>query len=998
MYLNNSVYPILDTDGQIDRLIVISADITENKKTQIALQASQARLDDFFNASFEGLMFHDNGLILDMNSALAELSGYESDECIGRSVLEFVAPDYREALMANLATGEEGPYESVGITKDGRRVPIEVRSRAIEYQGRMVRVASMHDITKRKTAEAELNQYKNHLETLVEERTKALKASETRLNFLLSSSPVVLYTCSAQPPFGATYMTPNVKELMGFDSEQFLENDTLWSELIHPEDRDRVFNDLSKLFEHDQHEHEYRFRMNDGSYRWMHDELRLIRDENGAPEQIIGYWVDITERKQMEMTLQERESLLRAIFEQSLDGISLADSQGRLLLVNQAFCKLMGYSEEEVLNMRVYDFMPSDQENTIFPKLMKTHKPIRMEGERERKDGSRFIAEISATPVNFGDNEQYLGVLRDITDRKAIENALHTKHKQLEAIIDNLPAIFFMKDAKGRYMMINKRFEEDIGFEKSAVLGKTDRELFELESADKFIDADQSTFLTKEVAYIEEQAPHTDGTMHDYLSTKVPLFDEAGNPYALIGMATDITDQKNNVKALKEAKRQAEAANRAKSTFLANMSHEIRTPMNAILGFLELLEHSSLDPDQTHYVKKTDNAAKNLLSLLNDILDLSKVEAGKLELVSIPFRMQELLTQSLYMFETEAKRKQIELTFEIDDKLPENFWGDPERIRQVLINLISNAVKFTDKGSIHVAVSMNYCMLEECSLEFFVTDTGIGIPEKWKDNLFDHFTQVDSSYSRHQGGSGLGLAISKELVEAMGGSIEVESTLGEGSTFSFGLKLQIADAIPERRKAPTFVKENIRFSDLKALLVEDNEDNREVAMRMLEHAGVDVEHAENGEIALQMVRKRRYDIVFMDVQMPVMDGLTATRILREERFDMPIIAVSAHASIAEHQNSYEAGMNEHLNKPFNSQDLHAVLRRYFPDKEVKFTGNLEEVCGCWADELPSIPGLEFNSDICDFWLKKELFLSRLELFFSILKERARTVNKMIDQG
>lgn len=445
---------------------------------------------------------------------------------------------------------------------------------------------------------------------------------------------------------------------------------------------------------------------------------------------------------------------------------------------------------------------------------------------------------------------------------------------------------------------------------------------------------------------------------------------------------------------LAKAKHVAENANMAKNIFLANMSHEIRTPMNAVLGFLELLSQTPMDQEQTRYITKSTNAANTLLSLLSDILDITKIEAGKLMIASVPFKPKELVDQCLELFEVEAKNKHLLLEHEVDANLPEYFYGDPDRIRQVIINLVSNALKFTDHGSIHVALFMHPCNAQKYSVEFIVSDTGIGISKDKQSNLFEIFTQVDNPTTRQKGGSGLGLAICKQLVEAMGGSIAVESEEGEGSTFSFILPLDIPDAsilINDEQE------HRFNFNDLSVLVVEDNRDNRDVAVGLLTHMGAIVDMAFNGEQAVEMIRHKSYDIVLMDVQMPIMDGVMATKIIRSEGFTaLPIIALSAHASREEQQRSLFAGMNAHLNKPFKTTHLQNILLHYFPHKAIKVNNDSIVQQKCWANELASLPGLVLNNDICDYWLSKEDFFQKYEQFLHNILSESEHLHAMLE--
>ncbi len=389
--------------------------------------------------------------------------------------------------------------------------------------------------------------------------------------------------------------------------------------------------------------------------------------------------------------------------------------------------------------------------------------------------------------------------------------------------------------------------------------------------------------------------------------------------------------------ALTLAAEKAEEASKAKSQFLANMSHELRTPMNAILGMLALLKRTTLDRPQQDYTQKTESAARSLLALLNDILDISKAEAGKIELDPVPFKLKHLLRNLEVILSTEISTKPISLAFDVQDGMPQYFVGDEMRLQQILINLGGNAIKFTEKGSITVKVNSSTDQENNHFLTFRVFDTGIGISEENQKKIFEGFTQAEASTTRRFGGTGLGLAISQTLVNLMGGQLELKSQLGKGSCFYFSIKLPLAshqqiEKLHLDRVENTEIEHENRLEGKKILVVEDNLVNQHVARELLEQEGAEVVVVNDGQEALDKLKQAKesnnsdfFDAVLMDLQMPVMDGLTASRAIRESLNlkDLIIVAMTANAMQKDKRECLEAGMNDHLGKPF---DIHQVVK------------------------------------------------------------------------
>ncbi len=576
--------------------------------------------------------------------------------------------------------------------------------------------------------------------------------------------------------------------------------------------------------------------------------------------------------------------------------------------------------------------------------------PVRMDGELV---GFMTFVNFVESDLWVAQDVSLLQVAADLTGeamkRKRAEQALQEREARLRAILHALPDIVFLVDKEGRFLDCYASDPDQLLVPPEQYVGRTLSELFPTDVAVSALEAVQRTLQTGHLQSYECRLLHPRFGWQYYEARIVPHGENT-----VVAVVRDVTERKRVEEEVAATNAQleqalvraqelavaAEAASHAKSEFLANMSHEIRTPMNGIIGMTELLMSTPLNEEQRDYLKTLRSSADLLLSILSDILDIAKIEAGKMSLEQVPTDLREVGADIVKLFSARAQQKDLALRAEIAEDIPPCVLTDPMRLRQILANLVNNAIKFTEQGEVVVEISRLAEEKGKTWVRLAVRDTGIGIPPERLDAIFEAFTQADSSTTRRYGGTGLGLTICKRLAELMGGHIHVQSEVGAGSTFWVELPLSVADASPQRVQTISPPQEVTDVPiGLRVLLVEDNEVNCKVAVRMLERVGCKVDIALDGLEALRKTEQEEYDIVFMDVYMPRMDGYEATRLIRERENGsgrhQVIIAMTANAMESDRENCLQAGMDDYLSKPFKEADLRAVLTRWSAAREQK---------------------------------------------------------------
>lgn len=946
------------------KFVGILRDVSEEKKAHAALVESEERFRRtviFQRAILDGANFSiisttSDGVIAFLNATAERWLGYRSDEVVKKFTLDVFHDPVEIAQYAAELSEELGQPMALGFevlaAKARRGIPDEREWSYLRKDGSRFPVLLF--ITPLYDANESIMGFLS-IACDIADRRRAEEAV-ARLASLVESSDDAITGGSLDGTIQS--WNEGARKLYGYSASEILGRNI--SVLVPPGRLDEIHEILNRIRRGERVARFETIRIAKGG-RIIDVSLTVspIMDSAGRIVGVSTIGRDITKRKRIEEQLRK----LSTAVEQSPVAVVITDPLGNIEYVNPKFTSITGYSPEEVLgkNPRILKSgEKSPEEYRILWDTITSGREWRGEFHNRKKNGELYWESASISPIKDarGNITHFVAVKEDITSLKEFREEL----ARLSLVASRTDNAVIITDRDGIIEWVNEGFVHLTGYTLPEVAGKKPGQVLQGPLSDRATINRMREFLRARKAFREEILNyHKDGHTYWVSIDATPIFNDAGELVRFISIESDITDRKRSQEALQQAKEAADAANRAKTEFLAAMSHEIRTPMNAIIGMAELLWKSPLSPEQRKYVQVFRSAGETLLDLINDILDLSKVEASHIKLETIAFDLTELMEMTCEVMATGAHEKGLELVCRIFPDIPRRLVGDPGRLRQVLTNLIGNALKFTEKGEIVVEVRSSdveggdgpQSMGRKPVLLFSIRDTGIGIEPDKIDVIFEKFRQADTSITRKYGGTGLGLTISKRLVELMGGELRVESRLGEGTTFSFSVQFDTEPSLMAGEPAP-----GMDLSGIKILIVDDNAVNRWMLREILRQWGAEVTEAENGEDCLAELNRSMgtgapYRLVLLDQRMPGMDGFQVAECIKKTPgLDgivlMMLTSDTRDGDTARIQDLAPAGC---LVKPIKEAELLAAIQRAMGRE---FASRIEEKSACTDDDLKTL--------------------------------------------
>ncbi len=830
---------------------------------------------------------------------------------------------------------------------DGAHFPAMVHLAPIQLAGQGLVVVSLRDMTQRQRAE------------------EALQASSERYRLIVQTAAEGIWMCDAAER--TSFVNPTMARMLGYEVEHMLGRPM--ADFMDPDSAALQRASLARAGAGAAEPAEGRFYRQDGSALWALLATSTVNADDGRYAGTLTMVTDITDRRLAELALRHSNQRLASVFNAVTNGLLVFDAAGNVVECNAAASRMLGRAAAR--GAGAWDGMHEDGHRFSAPEhpvaqALASGQPVREVVMGVAAEGDTCWLSVNVEPLRdeHGPGRMVVASLTDISYRKRSEDALRQGEQRLQEIIQMMPIGLFIKDKDSRMLLMNRACEQQFGYTFDELNNGDYSALHAPEEIAGFRAKDLEAFAGRTLIDFEETIWNPALGQARHLRTfKKPVYDAHGAPAYLICMAIDISDSKATERALRElnehleervaqrtaqleeARRQAEEASAAKGQFLAKMSHEIRTPMNGVIGMAYLALKTELEPRQRDYLEKIRFAGEHLLRIIDDILDISKIEAGKLAIEEVDFALDHVIQTLTTVVAPKAASRGLRLHFTLDPALPPVLRGDPLRLGQILINYVNNAIKFSEHGSIEVSVRRVLADADACLLRFEVRDHGIGLSEAEQAKLFQAFQQADSAITREYGGTGLGLAICKQLAQLMGGEVGVHSAPGAGSTFWCTARLGLGRGAPQPDAAlPARASALLdgapgssamqALKDARILLVEDNTFNQQIALEMLEEAGSSVCLANNGAEALDLLQQAAFDCVLMDVQMPLMDGLEATRRIRADPAlaTTRVLAMTATATKDDRERCLQAGMDDFIAKPIQPALMYQKIASWLPPR------------------------------------------------------------------
>ncbi|MEO9481978.1 MAG: PAS domain S-box protein [Ekhidna sp.] len=956
----------------------VENDIDELKKKNANLQAqldntqrdyytlvekTNQNLKDLFDNSNDLItIFRKTGEIRFANEAVKNKLTYTEDEITDLKFLEVVHPDYRRGTLQNILKITAGSrferFETVLISKTGKNIYVTGKLTSVFENGEPVEYRCVfYDITERIRAESAQSLYyqianititENDLEQLYKNIYSQLNQMLKVQNFHIALKE------------GKDYRKIfNINEKaetsnFAFDVDHELMEYTVQRDrslIVYSDGIEKISQQIGVEFQDPIPKIWLGVIIRTASEMGVmsicsyNDQSAFNNKDLELLDYIAGQISLAMERQHKEEKIENQAATLGAIFDSSTHEIWSVDKEFRFTSFNQnyetAFKKYyglkpkLGTSIREVSNEvpdEVRDFWVAKYEEAF------TGKFVNFQTNTLDKSGKMVWREVFANPIFLpnGRIEELSIIANDITEKKESESALIASEEKFRTIFESFQDIYFRCNTEGKVTMISPSVQEVLGYETKKVINTN--VLDYAVRAPQILEIGRRINKENKIQNVEGTLKTADGKRLQFFFN-IRLINKDDGTDEIEGVARDISQLKKTNDELKRAKEMAERSLKIKERFLANMSHEIRTPMNGIIGMIDLLASTSLDGEQSEYVKTINKSSQTLLNILNDILDLSKIEAGKMDLRQQPLHLVKTIEKVYDLFSQQASSKDNNLYYHIDEKIPDWILGDETRLIQVLSNLTSNAIKFSEsKGNINMSIRLVKKRGKQFVFKVTIKDSGIGISEEDQKSLFQSFHQLDNSSSKNFGGTGLGLAISRELVKSMRGEIGVVSTPGLGSTFWFtfmGQEVSQSEVETIQPDKP-FTKE-FTGKQPKILLVDDNDVNRKVASSIMIKSGCQIDEAYDGFHAIEKVKEENYDLIFMDIQMPKMDGIKATQEVRKLEFggNTPIIAMTAYSMEEDRERFLNAGLDDYLAKPIKAEMLIDKIKKWVDFKPIE---------------------------------------------------------------